>query len=433
MRSPTVGALLALVSVPFCMVLSNSLLIPVLPSIQRGAHLTAFQAGLLITAFSVTAGVVIPFGGYFSDQIGRKAVIVPALGLFGLGGLVAGLAPLFVSRPFGWLVAGRLIQGIGGGGTYQVAMALAGDLYRGGERVQVLGTLEASNGVGKVAAPIIGSALGLAAWMAPFFFYPLAAWSAAAAVFWLIRPSRAGKGRRRPFVAYVDDLKEVFRAKGAPLAILFAVGFVALLVLFGFLSYYSDVLEASWRIRGLVKGLIMAVPVGSMAVLSYLTGTLLRERIGRWSRSLLLAGLALGAAGFALSLWLRSLWGLTAAVTLVGIGDGLLLSPVNTLVTESVGAAKRGLITALYGTTRFFGAALGPPLFTRAAEAGRDLVAGGGAALLALTCLLVAAGVRPAVLGRNLPAGERQEAAAPLRADPGGSLRRAPRRPRPAP
>ncbi|MBX5464127.1 MAG: MFS transporter, partial [Clostridia bacterium] len=378
MRSPGVGALLALVSVPFCMVLSNSLLIPVLPSIQRGAHLTAFQAGLLITAFSVTAGLVIPLGGYFSDRIGRKAVIVPALGLFGLGGLLAGLAPLAFPRPFPWLVAGRVIQGVGGGGTYQVAMALAGDLYRGGRRVQVLGTLEASNGVGKVAAPVIGSALGMLAWMAPFFFYPAAAWSAAAAVFWLIPTSRpAAAERRRPPAGYLEDLRAVLASKGGPLAVLFAVGFVALLVLFGFLSYYSDVLEASWRIRGLVKGLIMAVPVGTMALLSFLTGTWLRERIRRWSLPLLLGGLAAAAAGLALSYWLRGLWTLTAAVTLVGAGDGLLLSPVNTLVTESVDAAKRGVITAFYGTARFFGAALGPPLFTWAAGAGRAAVAGG--------------------------------------------------------
>ncbi|MDI3316388.1 MAG: MFS transporter [Bacillota bacterium] len=415
MRSPTVGALLALVSVPFCMVLSNSLLIPVLPSIQRGAHLSAFQAGLLITAFSVTAGLVIPFGGYFSDQIGRKAVIVPALGLFGLGGLLAGLAPLFSSHPFAWLVAGRLIQGIGGGGTYQVAMALAGDIYRGGERVKVLGTLEAANGAGKVAAPIIGSALGVLGWMVPFFFYPLASWSAAAAVLWLIPPPRArGTRRKRALRAYLGDLGEVFRQKGGPLAILFAVGFVALFILFGFLSYYSDLLESFWGVKGFVKGWIMAIPVGAMALLSYLTGRVLRQRIQRWSRALLIGGLALGAAGFVLSAWwLRSLWGLTAAVTLVGVGNGLLLPPVNTLVTNSVGPAKRGLITALYGTARFFGAALGPPVFTRVADLNRPLVSWGAAGLLALALLLVGTGIHPAALrnwtaapaGRDAPAG----------------------------
>ena len=46
--------------------------IPVLPDIKKNVHINQFQVGILITAFSVPAGIVIPFAGILSDQIGRK-------------------------------------------------------------------------------------------------------------------------------------------------------------------------------------------------------------------------------------------------------------------------------------------------------------------------------------------------------------------------
>ena len=57
-----------LLLVPFILVLSNSLLIPVLPQIQTALGVTLFKSGLIITAFSLTAGLVIPGAGYLSDR-----------------------------------------------------------------------------------------------------------------------------------------------------------------------------------------------------------------------------------------------------------------------------------------------------------------------------------------------------------------------------
>lgn len=158
-----------LLLVPFILVLSNSLLIPVLPQIQTALGVTLFKSGLIITAFSLTAGLVIPGAGYLSDRIGRKAVMVPALVLFGLGGTAAGISAWLLKNPYPWILAARVLQGIGGGGTYQLALALAGDIYTGKERSRAVGYLEAANGLGKVVAPLLGSAAALLAWFAPFF------------------------------------------------------------------------------------------------------------------------------------------------------------------------------------------------------------------------------------------------------------------------
>jgi len=224
-----------LCSVPFVMVLSNSMLIPVLPAIQNALGLTLFRAGIIITAFSIPAGLAIPVGGYLSDRYGRKVVIAPALLIFGLGGLLAGLAPVLVGKglQYAAILVSRIIQGIGAGGTYQVAMALTGDIFQTGERSKALGLLEASNGLGKITSPIIGSAAALLVWFAPFFVYPLLALPSAVGVWFLVpEPGTPGKplktgdkkkgsgkkqrsaGNQQSIQSYIKSVRKVFAKKG---------------------------------------------------------------------------------------------------------------------------------------------------------------------------------------------------------------------------
>lgn len=78
--------LIGLTGIPLVMVLGNSMLIPVLPTMKNKMHLTSLQTSLLITAFSIAAGIVIPLAGYLSDRFGRKIVILFSLALYGVGG-----------------------------------------------------------------------------------------------------------------------------------------------------------------------------------------------------------------------------------------------------------------------------------------------------------------------------------------------------------
>lgn len=369
------------------MVLSNSMLIPVLPALQRGLDITLFRAGLIITAFSIVAGLVIPWAGVGSDYWGRKTIMVPALFLFGLGGLLAGLAPLLTDKAvYPWIIAGRIIQGVGGGGMYQVALALAGDIFQSNERAKAMGLLEASNGLGKVISPILGAALGMLTWYAPFFAYPVLAWAAGAGVWFVVKePPRAKPARG--LKSYGEDLAEVFRQRWRPLAAVFAAGAIVLFMLFGVLSWYSDVLENTHNIVGINKGLVIAIPVLVAAVTSWLVGTTMQQQLVRWLRVIIVTGLGLGAIALGALVFVRGLFMVTAALALLGFGNGLVLPTLNTMVTSSAGGSIRGLVTALYGTVRFFGAALGPPAFGLTAGVGLPVAFGGSAALM------VAAGV----------------------------------------
>lgn len=389
MRAETRVNFAALASVPFVMVLSNSMIIPVLPAIQKALHKSLLQVGLLITVFSLTAGLIIPIGGYLSDRYGRKRVIIPSLCLFGLGGLLAALAPVFWrSGAFGIILGARVVQGIGAGGTYQVAMALAGDIFKSGERSKVLGLLEASNGLGKVVSPIMGAAAMMLFWFAPFFIYPVISAISAVLVWRLVREPE-GTTTDRPFGGFVHGLGRVFGSKGWSLAACFLAGALALFFLFGILSYYSDVLEQRHHVEGVLRGLVIAMPVAVMALTAYLAGTFLVKHLARLSKGMVATGLGATAAAFvAMFFFHRHIVLFTAAIGLMGFGNGLLLPALNTMITSATGSQERGTVTALYGTVRFFGAALGPPAFDKAVGLGTVLPYLGSAAL-AVAALVV--------------------------------------------
>ena len=105
--------LVILGAVPFVMVLGNSMLIPVFPKFEEVLNINQVKVGLLVTAFSLPAGLLIPFSGMLSDRIGRKIIIAPALILYGLGGLVAGIASVALAKPFTVILVGRVVQGLG--------------------------------------------------------------------------------------------------------------------------------------------------------------------------------------------------------------------------------------------------------------------------------------------------------------------------------
>jgi ACDE family multidrug resistance protein len=359
--------LLVLSLVPFIMVLGNSMLIPVLPRMMKVMHLTLFQAGLVVTVFSIPAGIVIPLAGALSDRVGRKVIMAPALVVYGLAGLAAGVASWISPHAYGYIIGFRIVQGIGAGGTYQLAMAVAGDIFKNKSRARALGLLEASNGLGKVVSPIAGSALALIIWFAPFFVYGLLSFPIALAVWFVIQEPKK-KPAEGSFGQYLAGIRHTFQSKGLSIAVTFLGGAAVLFILFGVLSYLADVLEKTYGISELPRGFIIAVPVLFSAVTSYVAGTVLQRRIARWARPVVAGGLlVISVAMVAEGLIGNPFWALVALV-FQGIGTGATLPSINTLVTSATSTAERGAVTSLYGSVRFFGVALGPPVFALAMQ-----------------------------------------------------------------
>lgn len=360
--------MLAFSGVPFIMVLGNSMLIPEFPQIKAALNISQFQVSLFITAFSISAGITIPFLGYLCDQIGRIKIIVPALLLYGAGGIISGLAALFLDKPYAVILCGRVIQGIGAAGTAPIVMALVGDIFQSQQRSEVLGILEASNGLGKVLSPILGSAIGLISWIALFFFYAILAIPIAAAVWFLGGEKKEPK--KQGFREYLADIKDIFKKKGSSLLATILAGMLVLFVLFGLLSSFSDTLETKYHIKGFSKGLVIAIPILFMSITSYTIGRILKK-VKKYYKLSVITGLILVTAMLILLYYMDSLLAYLIFFSLLGIGTGLVLPSVNTMVTSSCSTSQRGVITSLYGAARFIGVAIGPPAFTSLLEISR--------------------------------------------------------------
>ncbi|WP_059040528.1 MFS transporter [Paenibacillus rubinfantis] len=351
---------MAIATIPIVLVFGNSMLVPVLPEMQRQLEISKFQSSLIISIFSLAAGLFIPVIGYLSDRFGRKKIIIPALIVYGGAGLLAGFGAIWNS--YAVIIAARAIQGMAAAGTAPIAMALVGDLYKGGTESKALGLIEASNGVGKVLSPIIGSLLVLIVWYASFFAFPVFCALSLLAVLFLIKEPKHGE--QQALKSYIHKIGQIFRKKGSWLITSFFAGSLGLFILFGVLFYLSNTLEdAPYQIDGVLKGAILAIPLLGMVITSYTTGSLIKKKglLIRWLMNigLVMMTLALAATIF----FFKNIYVFIGLLTVSSIGTGLLLPCLNTMITGSVQKSERGMITSLYNSLRFLGVAFGPPLF----------------------------------------------------------------------
>lgn len=203
--------LVALASIPLIMTLGNSMLIPILPQIERELKVSAFKVSMLITVYAVVAILLIPLAGYLSDRFGRKAVIIPSLVIAAVGGAVAGVAAWMLNGNIAYwtILGGRLLQGIGAAGAFPIVIPLVGDMFNDENEVsKSLGIIETSNTFGKVISPILGAALAVWFWYAPFMAIPILCVLSLVLVIFLVKTPRKKKSLPplrnlwHPFVTY---------------------------------------------------------------------------------------------------------------------------------------------------------------------------------------------------------------------------------------
>ncbi|CAJ1002000.1 MULTISPECIES: MFS transporter [Brevibacillus] len=354
--------LIGLVGIPLVMVLGNSMLIPVLPTMKAKLQLTGLQTSLVITAFSIAAGVVIPLAGYLSDRFGRKIVVTLSLILYGAGGLLAGLAALWLDKPYGIIMTGRVLQGIGAAGTAPIALAMVGDLFNGAAESRALGLMETSNGLGKVLSPIIGALLAMITWYMVFLAFPIIC---GVIVLLFLFCTRENKQEKQPVQVgqYLRSIGQVFRQHGRWLVPAFFIGSICLFTLFGVLFYLSDLLEETFKIDGVLKGGFLAIPLLVMSIVAYLTGLIIKKKL-RLMRLFVIVGMFLLAASYVIASFVQGVYLLIGVLVIGSVGTGMILPCLNSMIVGAVKKAERGMITSLYSGVRFIGVAVGPPVFT---------------------------------------------------------------------
>jgi len=332
-----------------------------------------------VGTYALTAFV----GGALADRVGHGRVFRAGLALSAGAFVVAGLAPTF-----GWLLVGRVLQGLGGGCVYGTAPGIVTLAAAPADRGRALGFLGAAIGlglsVGPLAAGVLVDTLG---WRAIFHVRVPPALLALGAA--LVALPAASAPRAPRLVAAADIARAPVLAAGA-LAFVANAGIFAIWLLAPFYLVAARGLEAS-----AAGVLFMLTPLGTALAAS--PAGRLADRIG--ARTPIVAGLALEALG----LGLLSRADATAPIALLavslfaaGFGLGLFQVPNMTVVMAAFGAAQQGAAGGFAFLARTLGtvagvAALAQLFAVRRLAVGLAAAAGEAFLVAALAVALAAA------------------------------------------
>jgi MFS transporter, ACDE family, multidrug resistance protein len=354
-------AIISLSSIPLVMTLGNSMLIPVLPSMEKKLSISSFQTSMIITVYSIVAIFLIPVAGYLSDHIGRKKVIIPSLIIAGIGGIISGWAAWKLDSAYWLILLGRALQGAGAAGAAPIVLPLVGDMFKNEDDVSsCLGLIETANTFGKVLSPILGAFLAGFIWFLPFFSIPV---FCAISVIMMLLLVKCPKTTEKPipFKQFFINVKKTFTEKGRWLYAIFFIGGILMLVLFGILFYLSEIFEKEYNIKDIKKGFFLALPLGALCLSSFISGKIIKKNkvLMKWLTfiGILAAALSIAALWFSINLWY-----MLSMFLISGIGIGISLPCLDALITEGIEKEERGTISSIYSSMRFIGVAAGPPI-----------------------------------------------------------------------
>ena len=380
-----------LVAVTFISPLANHMFIPAMPAVKADFGIGDELAFAALSVTMMTMAVTTIVYGGFSDQWGRKRVLLAGLALYTAGAALCWLAPDIRA-----LLAGRVLQGAGAGCGIVLARAIARDLY-GMERIaSVIANLTAAYVLGPLLAPTIGAFLAAAeGWRALFLLVAALGLALAALVLWRL-PETHRPERAVPAAAILGGvarnygrLMRVARFNAYAMLPGFQSGsFFALAAASAFLA--RETLGVSMEAYGVW---FLLMPVG------FVSGNLLSGRIGN---RVSVTRMTIGGTGLNLAVmlgaWLcHDLFGLSMAL-MMGAGFGIGLAQGLSMPYAQAGAME--VDPALAGSAS--GAVVFCQLFfAGAAEQVVGLVADGTfypvlAVMLSLAALAFAAAVAAA-------------------------------------
>ena len=146
-RGPILGSVMLSVGL---VAIDSTILATAVPSIVNDLGGFA-QFPWLFSIFLLAQAVSVPIFAKFSDQVGRKPVMLVGVGVFVLGSVLCGFA---WSMPA--LIAFRAVQGLGAGAIQPTAMTIVGDIYSVAERAKVQGYVASVWAISAVVGPTLG-------------------------------------------------------------------------------------------------------------------------------------------------------------------------------------------------------------------------------------------------------------------------------------
>jgi MFS family permease len=387
----------------------SSLGAPLLPDVAEALSISLSAAQWSLTAALLAGAIAAPVLGRLGDGAHRRAAMLWALVLVGVGGVVAGLAD---SLPV--LLAGRVLQGIGLG-LAPIAMAAARDLLPAERSPGVIGLLSVSAAAGIGAGyPLSGLVAARLDLHAAFFFGSVLSGLALVATYLAVPNSRAasavpldlrgtavgalgivalllgvGQGEEwgwlspavlgcfavalvvlaiwvRLQLRFADPLVDLRQLRHRAV---FAADLAALLLgvtLYMFLTIVTEFVQTpsgegyGFGANTFVAGLVL-VPFSIVSLLASRLIAPLARRIG--TRAVLAGGaLVISASGVFFALVHDELWQAAVTMAILGVGFGFTFGAIPGLIARAVPHREAGSAMGFYQVIRSIGFSVGSAL-----------------------------------------------------------------------
>jgi len=157
--------LLTLAGIQFTHILDFMIMMPLGPQFTALFGISNAQFGLLVSAYTLSAGLSGLVAATYIDQFSRKRLLLVMYGLFGLATLACGLAPDYF-----WLMLARVAAGLFGGVLSALSQTIVADVVPFERRGRAMGVVMTSFSVSTVAGVPLGLFLATHMnWHAPFF------------------------------------------------------------------------------------------------------------------------------------------------------------------------------------------------------------------------------------------------------------------------
>src|ERR1700760_4917970 len=379
--------------------LLQSLVTPVLPTIEAGLHTSQNTVTWVLTAYLLSASIFTPIMGRLGDMWGKERMLVAALIALTVGSVLAALTGSVVA-----MIVARVIQGIGGG-VLPLSFGIIRDEFPVEKVAGAVGVIAALTAAGSglgivLAGPIVealnyhwlfwipaimlagatvaaklivpkslGRTAGRLSWTAalllsgwlvallvPVSEAPTWGWGSARvlgllalavvlAVVWVVVESRSAhplidmRMMRIP-VVWTTNL----------VALLFGVGMYAT---FAFLPEFLQTPSSAGYGFGLsitLSGLILLPSSVAMFVVGVASGRL----------TILVAGALISIATFVLLTFAhRQEWEILLAMVIQGVGFGLAFAAMSNLVVQGVPAEQTGVASGMNANIRTIGGSIG--------------------------------------------------------------------------
>ncbi|CAA9254660.1 MAG: Uncharacterized MFS-type transporter [uncultured Chloroflexi bacterium] len=386
--------------------LSNGIVNVALPVLTR-----EFDASLVLAQWVVLGyvlcitGLLLP-AGRLADMVGRKEVFLGGFVVFAAGAALCGLAP-----SLHWLIAARVLQGIGGALVQANSGALVTQAFGAKERGRALGMIGSCVSAGALTGPMIGGVItAYLGWRWAFYVIVLVSVVATPVGWRLLRRSATNRDQRFDpagaalFMAAVASLMlglnqgplsgwsapatlglfalsvgataaflwveqrvaqptvdlQLFKNRGFSAAV--AAGFLSFLAISATVLLMPFYFQYVLRLPADQTGLLLAAQPLAMMLLSPVSG-LLSDRLGPLGpRLITAAGLTLEVVGLGSLVFLsvdeNPLWAVARLVVL-GLALALFNSPNSSSLYASVPQSRYGVVGGFQALYRNLGQSIG--------------------------------------------------------------------------